>query len=367
MTDLESMTDDELRAVAGVQSKPATQPLRQASPQQFASDYYRHIAPVAARLRVSPEVLAAQFGLETGWGANVIPGTNNLGNIKDFSGSGVAATDSMTGSKDRYRQYASPADFMNDYATLIEKRYPKAIGAGDDPVRFARALKAGGYAEDPAYIRKVADARKAVPKYDDLEHMSDAELRDIAGLNDPMPNFSDVKGGVAKSEPGLLAMLGKEAINSAPAQAISGGLSGVGRVVSGVQFLGDKLTGGSTADLVTGQTPRKRYEQRNADLDRQLQSVGVDTEAFGHQVGRVGGEILSTTPVVKLAGVGLKALGAGRLGSAVASGGMTTGTTVPAGISAAGAKDLAIRRLVARRLVVFLPAWLILIPPSQVL
>ena len=41
---------------------------------------------------VSPVALLAQAALETGYGKSVIPGTNNLFNIKDPSGKGVAAT-----------------------------------------------------------------------------------------------------------------------------------------------------------------------------------------------------------------------------------------------------------------------------------
>ena len=53
----------------------------------------------------------------------MIPGTNNLGNIKDLSGGGVSARDNMTGSTDAYRAYASPSDFASDYASLIARKY----------------------------------------------------------------------------------------------------------------------------------------------------------------------------------------------------------------------------------------------------
>ena len=55
------------------------------------------VAPLAQtvgeRLNVDPAILIGQWGLETGWGKSVVPGTNNLGNIKDFSGRGPMATD----------------------------------------------------------------------------------------------------------------------------------------------------------------------------------------------------------------------------------------------------------------------------------
>jgi hypothetical protein len=137
---------------------------RSASPS--VGEFVAQVAPAAIeagrRLGVDPSILIGQWGLETGWGKSVIPGTNNLGNIKDFSGSGIAATDNMTGSRDRYRQYTSINDFGSDYADLIERRYGSAIGAGQDAARYAEALKAGGYAEDPAYVEKMARAAEVV-------------------------------------------------------------------------------------------------------------------------------------------------------------------------------------------------------------
>ena len=121
----------------------------------FYSMYMPQAQAAAAQLNVPAEAILNQWGLETGWGKSVIPGTNNLGNIKDFSGRGTMATDNMTGSRDRYRQYASPDDFTNDYVNLIKTRYPKAMGS-QDALAFGTALKAGGYAEDSNYARKVA-------------------------------------------------------------------------------------------------------------------------------------------------------------------------------------------------------------------
>ena len=122
------------------------------------------VAPLAQavgeRLNVDPAILIGQWGLETGWGKSVVPGTNNLGNIKDFSGSGPMATDNMTGSRDAYRAYDSLDAFGDDYAGLIERRYRGALGAGSDAEAFARALKSGGYAEDPDYVAKMVRAAR---------------------------------------------------------------------------------------------------------------------------------------------------------------------------------------------------------------
>lgn len=121
-------------------------------------DQYQGAATAAGNaLGVSPDVLLAQWAQETGWGKSVIPGTNNLGNIKDLSGGGVAATDNANGSKDKYRAYNSPEEFAADYVGLIKRKYPAAVGSGNDPTKFASALKLGGYAEDADYIGKVTN------------------------------------------------------------------------------------------------------------------------------------------------------------------------------------------------------------------
>ncbi|OXC91359.1 hypothetical protein BMR85_009610, partial [Achromobacter sp. KAs 3-5] len=133
-----------------------------ASPQEFAQQYGPQAAAVGKAIGVDPSVLLGQWGLETGWGRSVVPGTNNLGNIKDFAGGGVAAVDNMTGSNDRYRAYDTPDAFGQDFAGLINRRYQSAINAGTDAQAYARALKAGGYAEDPDYERKLVAATDLV-------------------------------------------------------------------------------------------------------------------------------------------------------------------------------------------------------------
>ena len=125
---------------------------------------YQPIAEKAGnRLGVDPGVLLSQWGLETGYGKSVIPGTNNLGNIKDFSGGGVQATDNQTGSKDLYKKFDTPDAFADHYADLIQRKYPNAVGAGSDINKFTAGLS--GYAEDPNYANKIADTYKGVSQH----------------------------------------------------------------------------------------------------------------------------------------------------------------------------------------------------------
>lgn len=140
-------------------SAPATR-----TPSDFASAYGGAAKRAGDKLGVDPNVLLGQWGLETGWGKSVVPGTNNLGNIKDMTGSGVAATDNMTGSKDKYRSFATPDDFADHYADLISRKYQGAVGSGSDASKFAGALTAGGYAEDPNYAAKIQAAHRMVSK-----------------------------------------------------------------------------------------------------------------------------------------------------------------------------------------------------------
>lgn len=128
----------------------------------FAAQYGPAMANAAQRIGVDPNMLLAQFGHETGWGQSIIPGTNNLGNVKDFSGKGVAATDNLNGSRDKYMQFASPEAFADHYASLITRKYPGAVGAGNDMQRFAEALRKGGYAEDQNYVNGLMGAYRTL-------------------------------------------------------------------------------------------------------------------------------------------------------------------------------------------------------------
>jgi len=131
------------------------------TPDAFRQTYGAAAEKVSKALGVDPNVILGQWGHETGWGKYVVPGTNNLGNIK---GQGVKAKDNQTGSTDSYAKYSTPDDFANAYIKLIKTNYPSAINSGSNPAKFAQALKAGGYAEDRGYVPKVAAASAAVAK-----------------------------------------------------------------------------------------------------------------------------------------------------------------------------------------------------------
>lgn len=228
MADLSQMSTADLLAAAGP------------SPETFAAQY----APVAQRaaqqIGVDPQVLLGQWGHETGWGKSVIPGTNNLGNIKDPTGQGPTATDNANGSKDSYASYQSPEDFADHYATLIKTQYPGAVGSGNDVQKFTKGL--AGYAEDPSYAGHVAAAIKSVPSMPaapapaiapaaaagpDLSQMSTADLMAAAGLP-PSPQTPAPQA--SPPLPGFLQGVGDFAAGAT--RAIVHGISGVANVVA---------------------------------------------------------------------------------------------------------------------------------------
>jgi hypothetical protein len=129
-----------------------------------ANAFIQQYSPIAERigaeLNVDPRILLAQFGMETGWGKSVVPGTYNLGNIKS-AGKGVEATDNVTKSKDRYLKFEDPEVFADYYASYMKRQFPGVVGTGSDVNAFNEALRPGqrgGYAEDKQYGSKLSNA-----------------------------------------------------------------------------------------------------------------------------------------------------------------------------------------------------------------
>jgi len=177
-----------------------------ATPENFAQQYAPLATKVGDQLGVSPDLLLTQWGLETGWGKGVIPGTNNLGNIMDFSGGGVAAVDNYNGRTDKYRAFETPEAFGEHFVDLIKRRYPSVVGSGSDAVKFATALKQGGYAEHPEYVSAIVNTAETFRKRPDaMKFLASATTSDAnppaMSNNDPFAELNQ-----------------KYAIGAAPAQ-----------------------------------------------------------------------------------------------------------------------------------------------------
>lgn len=178
----------------------------------FKAKYGAAAESAAQQLGVPAEGILAQWALETGWGKSIIPGTNNLGNIKDFSGkgTGVTAKDNANGSVDKYRQYKDTDAFVADFVSLIQRKYPKAVGAST-PEAFASALKANGYAEDPNYVSKISKIAATVGVKDTQMASADAAAKRGAVAVKPTGHGASptmvAQADTRKGTPGLDALL----------------------------------------------------------------------------------------------------------------------------------------------------------------
>jgi flagellum-specific peptidoglycan hydrolase FlgJ len=148
----------------------------------FVEAYLPVAEKVGARIGVAPKNLLAQWGVETGWGKSVVPGTNNLGNIKDFSGAGTKAVDNYTKTTDAYRTYKSADEFGNDFAGVIERVHKGALNTGDDAARYFGSLKKSGYAEHPEYVRTGVSASRLVDK--ELQRLRPNKVSDASDGSD---------------------------------------------------------------------------------------------------------------------------------------------------------------------------------------
>ena len=161
----------------------------------FIQEYGPIADKIGAEIGVDPKIILAKFGLETGWGKSVIPGTYNLGNIKDFRGAGVKAYDKREKSRDAYMKFEDPETFAAYYTDFMKRMYPKAIGAGSDVEAFTSGLNQGvrgSYATAENYPDAIRNAYSLVnariesmPKEENPFGSGPTEAETIAGEPEP--------------------------------------------------------------------------------------------------------------------------------------------------------------------------------------
>lgn len=167
---------------------------------------------------LSFELMLAQAAQETGWGAKVLSGTNNIFNIKaDSSWTGARKTFQVpeyvnghwvTVNAD-FRVYATLEDAFRDRVSFLQSnpRYanlfsPSVLG---DLKAEATALQAAGYATDPGYASALEAVFNGKTMRFALEmlkaDLSMVDSHPISGLNGWRWNFRvDAKTGVATSK-----------------------------------------------------------------------------------------------------------------------------------------------------------------------
>jgi hypothetical protein len=288
------------------------------TPDDFSARYGAAAEKAGKALGVDPKVVLGQWGLETGWGKSVIPGTNNLGNIKDFSGKGVGATDNMTGSRDKYRAYESPDQFVDDYVSLIQRKYPGAVNA-KTPEDFAKALKSGGYAEDPGYVAKVTTAAKMTPVKATTKGATLVPVDFDPFAEAPAAEASPAPEQAAPQPSGLNRFIGG---------AVKGTKDLAGGLVRGAGSIGATLLapGDAIQDAMAGRPLLATNKARRAEMDAGLQTAGVDTNSLNYGAGKLTSEIAGTAGTGNVLGAGAQAAGATpKVVNALRSGGMTLG------------------------------------------
>jgi flagellum-specific peptidoglycan hydrolase FlgJ len=135
--------------------------------QQFIADLYPAARRISEETGQSWELILAQAATETGWGQKVLPGTNNLYNIKaDSSWHGETKTFNVKEydkagnahmSEEKFRVYGSYEESLRDRMAFLETnpRYAKAgiydPGVKGNLEKEAHALQKAGYATNPVY------------------------------------------------------------------------------------------------------------------------------------------------------------------------------------------------------------------------
>lgn len=188
------------------------------------------------------------------------------------------------------------------------------------------AIRNADAAGDTASVQKLAAYLKTMPADAVPQHVNSPEM--TAKIN------NDAISQDAQAGPSFLGELGSQIGNLA-----AGAVRGAGSIGATLLYPVDKATdiiqgdrGNSLSNLVTGQAPVSRNQERRQAMTDALGSLGADTESPAFKVGRIGAEIAGT------AGAGGAAANvAGRipgiapaLVTAIRTGGMTTGA--PAGI-----------------------------------
>ena len=160
----------------------------------FIASLYPAAREASRKSGMSWELILAQAAQETGWGEKVLPGSNNVFNIKTGSSwKGDSKVyhvwEKQNGKKvwvdDAFRVYPSVADSLADRMQMLQNssRYAKAglmdPGVKGNMEKEAHALKKGGYATAENYAESMielfhgrtmrhalAEARKRHPEFD---------------------------------------------------------------------------------------------------------------------------------------------------------------------------------------------------------
>ena len=157
---------------------------------------WQQVVDMAAKAGAKyPNLVAAQFALESAWGT-ALSANNNFFGIKATANESAttSATHEVYGGKTvyidaRFKNFATPQDAINHLVTQWYKDYRGYKGVNNAPDKFAAAqmLKSEGYATDPVYAESLSRLMR--------------EYSGIRASNNTSPTASPTGSGSTSPEP----------------------------------------------------------------------------------------------------------------------------------------------------------------------
>lgn len=99
----------------------------------FNAQWYPYAVTAGSQLGIDPNLLLAQWGLESGYGTNTLSQGFNVGSISNPGGG--------------WATYSSPSAFVSAFVNLLTNSYPGTLNSGSNVSQFVNALGSGSYGQ----------------------------------------------------------------------------------------------------------------------------------------------------------------------------------------------------------------------------
>jgi D-alanyl-D-alanine carboxypeptidase/Mannosyl-glycoprotein endo-beta-N-acetylglucosaminidase len=213
-------------------------------------DFVKIMQEAAAAGDPHPEITAAQWALESGYGKHMPAGSNNpFGQMAARGQPSVPAKDGHTGHVDNYVKYNSVADAVADHANRWTKKYTTP---GSTPADAIKQIVAHGYNPNPGYASSI------------LQMLSSNNI-------DPSQPFTNINDAIQKAKDASLA----------------------GKVVqlgeSAYSFVGSQLTSLVHPDMGVVTTKRGLHANVAKPFINNFQGFINDLEGTGYVIREIGG------------------------------------------------------------------------------
>jgi flagellum-specific peptidoglycan hydrolase FlgJ len=133
----------------------------------FVEAYTPAAQRVGKMLGVDPDIILRHWALESGYGKSLMTPFHNLANITagaNYKGTTTRSADTDADGKkitQTFRTYSNVDAFAEDYVALIKRQYKNAENAGESMLKFATALKEGGWATSRTYVEDLLSTNTA--------------------------------------------------------------------------------------------------------------------------------------------------------------------------------------------------------------